>query len=350
MFKFLSLKKLWLIVTCLLMLFAVQALADDVLFMGEYEGIYKPEKISTLKATAKVVPEGPGLHVESPGNYRIVLKALPNLPDEEGVSIEVYGVEMDNEVVMFGRSFGRLWRGTIKNGKLVLKAEYYDMTFELEKTVRKSPTEGLKPPKKAVVLLPYEPGKAPDMSAWTNQTWKALEDGSMEVGHETTETKRKFGDMKLHLEFMLPLERLHFDQYRVNSGIFLNGCYEIQVLDSFGLVPSTGDCGAVYGIARPRVNASLPALAWQSYDITFRAPRINPDGSVAELPRVTVVHNGVTICEDVQIPKPNLASGRTKHMAKGPLGLQDAWELQDYGSPVRYRNIWIVELPEEAKD
>jgi len=346
----LSLRKSWLIVTYLSMLFAVRAIADDVLFMGEYEGIYKPDKISTLKASAKVVAEGPGLHVESPGHYRVVLKALPNRPDEEGIAIEVYGVEMDNEVVMFGRSFGRLWRGSIKDGKLVLKGDYYGMAFELKKIVRKSPTLGLKPPKTAIVLLPYEPGKAPDTSAWTNQSWKALKDGSMEVGHKTTETKRKFGDIKLHLEFMLPLERMHFDQYRVNSGIFLNGSYEIQVLDSFGLVPSSGDCGAVYGVARPRVNACLPPLAWQTYDITFLAPRMNPDGSIAKLPRVTVVHNGITICEDVEIPAPNLASGRTEHISKGPLGLQDAWQLLDYGRPVRYRNIWLVELAEKDQD
>jgi len=347
MFSLSSLKKTWLFVTCLLVFITTQGFADlarDPSFMGEYEGIYKADKISTLKASAKVVSEGPGLHDGGRSAYRVVLKALPRHINEEGLTIEIYGVQMEDEVVMFGHCLGRLWRGTIKNGRLVLESDYYGMAFELEKKVRKSGTEGIAPPKGAVVVLPYEPGKAPDLSAWTNQTWKALKDGSMERGVGDTQTKQKFGDLRMHMEFMLPLEPLHFDQYKINSGVFLAGAYEVQILDSFGIAPSMGDCGAVYGTARPRVNASLPPLRWQTYDITFKAARFDEHGDVTELPRITVVHNCVVICEDIEIEAPNTPD---PHPATGPIKLQDARVLIDYGKPVKFRNIWVVEIPEQ---
>jgi hypothetical protein len=112
--------------------------------------------------------------------------------------------------------------------------------------------------------------------------------------------------------------------------VYLADMYEVQVLDSFGLTDTSGDCGALYNFARPRVNASLPPEVWQTYDITFRAPRLDEKGEVKELPRITVIQNGVKIHDDLEIPM-------RRHRAKGPL------QLQDHGHPIQFRNVWVVE-------
>ena len=337
-------KMLWLSVFCLLAITS-QAVADHpfgdevVSYVGVYQGTYQADVATTFKATAKVVEQGRGY-------YRVVLQALPNKPDEEGLDVEIYGKEsglgdvQGKSVTLCGSSQGQYWQGSITDGKLVAKSDYYGMAFELEKVVCKSPTEGLNPPKNAVVILPYEPGTPPDLSAWTGD-WEPLEDGSVRVAKGSAlESKQEFGDVKLHLEFMLPDETSRFKQGRGNSGVFLHGeynGYEVQVLESFGQVPSEGDCGAIYDVARPLVNASYPPLVWQTFDITFRAARFTEDGKVKELPRLTVIHNGVTIQKDVEIPKPT-AWRKNPHKEKGPL------VLQNHGSPVQYRNIWLVEL------
>lgn len=127
-----------------------------------------------------------------------------------------------------------------------------------------------------------------------------------------------------------------FGQARANSGVIINNIYEIQVLDSFGLVPAMGDCGSIYDQTRPLVNASLPPEQWQTYDITFRAPRMTPDGSVTK-ERVTVDLNGVRI--HTNVPIEGATAGHPpgkppKNAATGPL------HLQDHGNRVRYRNVW----------
>ena len=193
------------------------------------------------------------------------------------------------------------------------------------------------------MLLPFAPGQAPDASAWRGGSWKPQEDGSLQCdpGSGSIYAKQNFGDIKLHLEFWLPLMADSFGQGRANSGVILNNLYEVQVLDSFGLVPSTGDCGAIYSQARPRVNACLPPEHWQTYDILFRAPRMNPDGTVKEKARASVEHNGVKVQDDVAIKGATAGHEPGKppaNAATGPL------QLQDHGNRVRYRNVWLVEL------
>jgi hypothetical protein len=135
-----------------------------------------------------------------------------------------------------------------------------------------------------------------------------------------------------------------FGQGRANSGVIINNMYEVQVLDSFGLVPSAGDCAAIYSQARPRVNASLPPERWQTYDITFRAPRMNADGTVNEKARVTVELNGIKVQDNVAIEGATAGHEPGKppaNVATGPL------QLQDHGNRVRYRNVWLVEMKEK---
>ena len=111
----------------------------------------------------------------------------------------------------------------------------------------------------------------------------------------------------------------------------------MQILDSFGLISSPGDCGGIYDIYSPSTNVCLPPLTWQTYDIIFHTARPATDGTKEQLPRITVRHNGVLIHDNVEIPNPT-ADPKKPHEAKGPI------HLQDHSNPVRFRNIWLVEL------
>lgn len=313
-------------------------LAEDH-FVGEYEGTYQADQAQTTKATAKVIAEGPAY-------YRVVLQADPLISGGAPAQFEIYGVQQGNKVNLFGRSNSQRWHGTIDGDRLVADPGYYGIGLELKKTTHKSPTEGAQPPAGAVVLLAYSPGSPPDSSAWKGGSWKPQDDGSLQCdpGKGSILSKQNFGDMKLHLEFWLPLMADNFGQARANSGVIINNLYEVQVLDSFGLVPSMGDCGAIYSQARPRVNANLPPEHWQTYDITFRAPRMNSDGTVKEKARVTVELNGVKVQDGTQIEGATAGHEPGKppaNAAKGPL------QLQDHGNRVRYRNIWVVETKED---
>jgi hypothetical protein len=309
--------------TALVLCLAASAWAGP--FMGEYEGTFHADSKVALKAVGKVVDEGNN-------NLRVVLYTAAETPIDQGAYVEISGQVAGAELTLSGRSGGYGWKGEIKDGTLTAKTEY-GQYFEMKKIESKSPRAGAKPTENAVVLLAYEPGKAPDMSNWTNTAWVALPDGSMQIapGKGANRTKQQFGDIKqLHIEFWLPLEPAARGQGRANSGVYLADTYEVQVLDSFGLVETSGDCGGIYNVARPRVNASLPPETWQTYDITFRAPRMDASGKVTELPRITVIHNGVKIHDSLEIPM-------ARHRAKGAL------QLQDHGHKIQFRNVWLVE-------
>ena len=133
----------------------------------------------------------------------------------------------------------------------------------------------------------------------------------------------------------LPKEK---GQARGNSGVYVQGRYEVQVLDSYGLESKIDDCGAIYGIAAPKVNACKAPTVWQSYDIEFTTPECK-DGKKVENARMTVHQNGVKIHDNVEITKDNTTAGLGDDVCKpGPI------MLQDHGSPVQFRNIWVLPL------
>lgn len=197
----------------------------------------------------------------------------------------------------------------------------------------------IRPPKMAKVLFD---GK--DLSQWTSTKggaagWK-VKDGYMEVAAGTGDvyTREVFADFQLHLEFWLPLMASSQGQARANSGVYLQGRYELQVLDSYGLQSLDNDCGGIYKIAAPLVNACKKPERWQSYDVAFRHVRFNTSGRLREKARVTIFHNGVMIHNNLELPGPT-AGGLDADINKpGPV------LLQDHGNPVRYRNIWIASL------
>lgn len=202
------------------------------------------------------------------------------------------------------------------------------------------------PPPNAIVLFDGR-----DTSHWvrarTEQpiSWPVA-DGAMTSRGGTIESKETFEDCLLHVEFMVPDMPNASGQGKGNSGVGLQGRYEIQVLDSYGWkTPGKGDCGAVYSQAAPLVNACKPPLQWQTYEIVFRAPRYDAAGIQTEKPRVTVFQNGALIQNNFEIQGGTGIERPGDDFSKpGPL------QLQDHGNAVKYRNIWMIRLPREGSD
>ena len=178
-------------------------------------------------------------------------------------------------------------------------------------------------------------GKAPK---WT------MDKGVLTVAKGTgvISTRKSFGDCQLHIEWRTPAEVKGNGQGRGNSGIFLMGMYELQVLDSYNnRTYSNGQAGSIYKQTPPLVNASRKPGEWQTYDIVFTAPRFNKDSSLQSQARITVLHNGVLVQNNLSIWGATQFIGiatNTWHKDKEPL------VLQDHGDAVSFRNIWIREL------
>jgi hypothetical protein len=197
-------------------------------------------------------------------------------------------------------------------------------------------------PSDATVLL----GTSDDLSAWqmndgTAATW-VMKGGVLQTGKGVLRTRREFTDVQLHVEFATPSEVKGDSQGRGNSGVFLLGFFEIQVLDSYrNITYPDGQAAAMYGQYPPLVNVSRAPGQWQAYDIIFTAPRFGGDGKLEKPAIVTVLHNGVVVHHATSFWGPTRHKSVAPYMpemAKGPL------VLQDHGNPVRYRNIWIREL------
>ncbi len=304
--------------------------------MGDWEGSWKLEDESD---SGRVVTQVTAL---GKGNYRA--KILEEFDTREE-PIAVLDGQRDGAVVRFagpGRAGYTEFQieAVIKDGEFNGSFEG-DATgsFVMERTIRVSPTLGAEPPAGAIVLF-----NGKNFKQWKHTKknpgadsvqWTLLKDGAMEVkrGTGSIVTKKKFADFKLHVEFRTPFMPDARDQKRGNSGVYLQERYEVQVLDSYALEGQDNECGGIYKVGAPMVNMCAPPTQWQTYDITFYAP--GAEGTNAQ---VTVVHNGVTIHDNISLPKPTggaLGSDVTK-----PGGIY----LQDHSNPVQYRNIWLVEL------
>jgi hypothetical protein len=200
------------------------------------------------------------------------------------------------------------------------------------------------PPSDAIVLFD---GK--DLSMWQQGNgqpakWK-VENGTMEVvkGGGSIVTTQPFGDCQLHIEWASPASGTGSDQNRGNSGIKFMERYELQVLDSYeNITYADGQAGAIYGQYPPLVNVSKKPGEWQTYDVIFRRPIFDDQGTVTRPASMTVFHNGVVVQDHSEIlgGTSGASRGYRKHADKLPM------QLQDHSHPVRYRNIWIRELPE----
>ncbi|HZT82211.1 MAG TPA: DUF1080 domain-containing protein [Gemmataceae bacterium] len=218
---------------------------------------------------------------------------------------------------------GGKWTGTVAAGSAFTGKTPEGEAFTLRKVERRSKTLGEKPPKGAVVLF-----DGSSAAEWNGG--KLVEGNLLQMG---CTSKRTFGDIRrLHVEFRTPFQPTARGQGRGNSGVYFQGRYEIQVLDSFGLEGKNNECGALYGRTAPSVNMCLPPLSWQTYDIEYTTAKYDKDGKKTANPRITVLHNGVKVLDNVEI-RTDDRPGQDK---PGPIN------LQNHGNPVYYRNIWVV--------
>ncbi len=199
------------------------------------------------------------------------------------------------------------------------------------------------PPSDAVVLF-----DGSDLDAWSHRDGRdaewAVADGAfvVEPGSGDLRTREEFGAVQLHLEWRAPTPPEGASQHRGNSGLFLMGRYEVQILDSWdNPTYADGQAAALYGQAPPLVNASRPPGEWQSYDLVFTPPRFDDDGGLVEPARITLFHDGVA----VQVHQPFLGSTVHRAVARyeahpptGPI------VLQDHGQRVAFRNVWVRRL------
>lgn len=252
-------------------------------------------------------------------------------------------------VRLSGKAGGIEWKGEWADG--VIRGQCgADGKFEARRVEPKPPTLGKKPPQGAVVLLDGKDFSEMVLQrggAWRLDELNLADDGSIQVPRGGMTSKRSFdGSYDLHVEFLVPLMPEAHGQARGNSGVFLTNSDEIQVLDSFGEVTYLGGgCGGIYAYKDPDAMetieslkdqpqcrfslASLPPLAWQTFDIQYRVA--TREGKPLGNPRVTVWHNGVKIHDNVELRGASI-----------PYAPKGKFHFQDHGNPVRYRNIWVL--------
>lgn len=203
-------------------------------------------------------------------------------------------------------------------------------------------------PRDAVVLFDGSSLDAWQASGGKPAKWP-VKDGYFETapGKGAIETKAKFGDIQLHLEWAAPDPPHGKGQDRGNSGVFLMDRFEIQVLDSYNAdTYADGQAGAIYGQYPPIANASRPPGQWQTYDIAFRRPRFDTAGKLREPARITLFHNGILVQNNEE---PFGPTSWLKWLPYKNDGARGPLSLQDHSHPVRYRNIWVRELSERAE-
>lgn len=309
---------------------ALAALPPEAEIQGLYEGACKDAN-STQKLEARLVACG-----------------------KETFKVFVRKVQADGKTAKAAELDGKIEAGALKFAGKAGEVEWTvayadaalkgtcgkDCALEMKRVVRESSTLGAKPPAGAIVLLDgknFDEVLKKPLKDGVEQEWKRVEGGGIEVPKGGLASKRTFdGSFKFHVEFRNPLMPDARDQGRGNSGVFLPCGQEIQVLDSFGMVSYTGGgCGGLYKYQNPDAFddfslASAPPLQWQTYDIEYRVEK--KDGKPAGKPRLTVLHNGIKIHDNLEL-KQDARPGNVN--------------FQDHGNPVQYRNIWIQPLDDK---
>jgi hypothetical protein len=190
----------------------------------------------------------------------------------------------------------------------------------------------------ATVISPdLTPEGCPQMMPLGTTWWdnaKLTKEGLLLAG---TKTRHLYDNFKLHVEFRVPFMPNARGQSRGNAGVYLNGRQEIQILDSFGLAGAEDEGGAIYKYKAPDLNMAFPPLTWQTYDITYQAPKFNPRGKKIDNAVITLIHNGVLVHDKVEVDGPT-GAGPEEEPFLLPL------HLQDHGAPVVFRNVWIAPI------
>jgi hypothetical protein len=298
-----------------------QKVDADFSLQGEYSGLVGSEG-DKQKLGVQVIALGKA-HFDATGYFG----GLPGDGWNGEKPLRAQGELKDGEVRFQGE------RGLAKLSKEGITACDPDgnEVGRLKKIVRQSSTLGKKPPVGAVVLFD---GTADSLKNW--EGGRMTDDGLLMEG---TSSKRKFGDQSIHLEFRLAYQPEDRGQGRSNSGLYLQGRYEVQILDSFGLEGKDNECGGIYSVKAPDVNMCYPPLSWQTFDIDFKAARFDDQGKLVAHPRMTVRHNGEVVHNNVELP----GERSTTAAPVGPGAESGPVFLQNHGCPLRYRNVWVVE-------
>jgi hypothetical protein len=289
----------------------------DFKIQGEYlgEGTWQGE--AGIKVGAQVIALGDG-------KFTVVLTkgGLPGDGWKRGEPRLSLNAKRDGDAIVLT---GENLSGKVVDESITLSSSDDKTKLELKRTVRHSPTEGAKAPEGGVVLFDGTTAEnfidgtlLPDKNLLSNAT-----------------SKQKFGDYTLHVEFRLSYMPEARGQARSNSGVYIHDCYEIQVLDSFGLEGKNDECGGFYSLRQPDVNMCYPPLTWQTCDVDFTAPKYQ-DGKKVANAKIVVKHNGVVIHPEFELPH-----GTPGRQDEGPA--PRPFYLQGHGNKVEYRNIWVKE-------
>ena len=257
-------------------------------------------------------------------NFRMVTYkgGLPGAGWDKEFKQETPG-KREGDKIVFKNDNGS--KAEVAQGKITITADSGG-PYLMDKTERKSPTLGAKPPAGAVVL--FDGSNADAWAGGHMDDRKLLAAGC--------KTKASFTNFTAHFEFLLPFKPLGRGQDRGNSGVYLQDRYEVQVLDSFGLKGENNECGGIYTQAKPAVNMCFPPLTWQTYEIEFTSAQFDDAGKKTKPAVATIKHNGVLIHDRFELKGPTPGNGKAEDASGGP------FQLQGHGNPVFYRNIWVL--------
>ncbi len=287
----------------------------DFIAQGEYMGAMG-DTVLALQLAAMGDGEFRGLLYQG---------GFPGTGWDSAAPLEITAQRGDNDAVILR---GEAVQGRIDEG--VVRLEWGAGTAQLEKVERTSPSMGAAPPADAIVLF-----DGTNLEKWDENTAMS-DEGLLKQGARTAD---EYGDMFLHMEFKVGFMPTAREQRRSNSGVYIQNRYEVQILDSFAELPTRNGNGSFYRAREPQINMTYPPIHWQTYEISFRAPRFDDDGDKIENARFTVYHNGVKIHDDVELESGTGAGGRREEVAEAMLYLQ----AHGSGGQARFRNIWLVE-------
>lgn len=289
----------------------------DFAIMGEFVGPVEKGDTEYQRIAVQVRTVGDGRFE--------ALQYLGGLPGEKSCQKQLaslIGRRSGDFLVLSGGP----WALMVHPDHCIVVNDQGDRIGRLKRVERKSPTMGAKPPKDAVVLF-----DGTDLKQFAKA--EMTDNGLLMEG---ATVKPMFQDFNLHCEFRLPFKPEGRSQGRANSGFYLQSRYEVQVLDSFAEPPTYNGCGALYRYRKPDVNACLPPLQWQTYDVIFTAPRWGADNKKIRNARITVWHNGTKVHDNRELES-KTGAGSEEAPTLLPI------KLQDHNNPVRFRNFWVID-------
>jgi hypothetical protein len=298
-------------------------LDDDFFLQGEYAG-------PAISADGALSPTGVQVIALGDGKFQAVEYAggLPGNGWDMRTRWKYSGMKKSANLAELEGNGRRL---LVRRGSVFVKDAAGRIRGRLAKIQRSSQTLRLPPPPGSKVLF-----YGRDARQFTSGD--VTSDHLLVAGADTNQS---FGDCTLHLEFRTPYMPRAREQQRGNSGVYIQGRYEVQILDSFGLDGADNECGGLYKQRAPLLNMCLPPLAWQTYDIDFFAPRYDASGGKRRNARVTIRLNGIVVQNGVELIA-KTGAGAPEGPDPRPL------RLQDHGDPVHFRNLWIAEHNEAA--